>query len=224
MVVTHWTINVCKWQWQCWGCLFFIFWWGEGEDYAFELQIRSPGWKWQIFISKGHFSNTNVAFLYKTDNKGIKKFQQKNKVASSGNWTHNTNRLWIRSLMPIPFYHPDIFWMEAWRPVDSHPEQQSSRMKSETPLNLSSQWKWMHAYQIGVWCVDSRKWYWRQWWRHWWRWSCFHQQDLNILARKVVPAHGIVLCVVRNKYCVSVLGAASLSSDGVVDVSFLSAF
>ena len=59
-------------------------------------------------------NNTNLTFLTflcKIDIEGFQK-SAKNKVASSGNQTHNTNHLWIRRQMPIPLCHPDMCWIE----------------------------------------------------------------------------------------------------------------
>ena len=43
----------------------------------------------------------------------------KNKVAFSGNQTHNTNHLWIKMQMLIPLFHPDMCWIEdpSWTSI-----------------------------------------------------------------------------------------------------------
>ena len=48
------------------------------------------------------------------------KVSAKNKVVSSGNWTHHTNHQWIRSQMPIPLCHPDVLKRRSWNSTLFH--------------------------------------------------------------------------------------------------------
>ena len=52
-----------------------------------------------------------AGILYKTDIEGFLKSFSKNTVVSSGNWTHNTDHHWLRSLTPLSVGHLDcVLW------------------------------------------------------------------------------------------------------------------